>query len=284
MQYPRKDRSIRGAFVVLSSIALCAAPALASGPWLITDLGVRTFVISAQITEAHGPYEPFKVLFGMRGTDYPSEAQAEGRVVIGPGLEWVAGDSVHVGHVSPAWRGAKDHRWPVTLRASRPGTIPLHAVMHAAVGGGRIDEMDLAMDIAVDSMGIHAGLARIVREETVRHGQRYRCTARYLVPIDRPEDVVEDDIKVKPKATLKIPGSCPDSPPDGCDVVFVVFVDRSGGIVSLEPLPELTSVEAAKPAIIAAAARALRGWTFFPAMAGSRHVADWAHVRVHVTR
>lgn len=246
--------------------------------------GARTFYIFPQVTQCDASTGQFSILVSMRGIDYPPHAIAVGRIMLGPGMTLIAGDTLHVAHPSLAWNGPEDYRWSLTLRAQRGRAVELRAAMRAEVGDGRIDEMESQMQVHLDADGIHATVPRTVREETVRAGQRYRYGGKFLVPIDGPEFVTASDIKVHALPIKEVAATCPTCPADGSKVAFVAFVDPSGNVRSSRALQNRKPGEHLSPDMLAAAAKALSRWTFSPARAGTGPVADWAIVEVEFAR
>lgn len=246
--------------------------------------GTRTYSIFPQVTHSDASTGRLTFLVGMTGgASYPPGAVAAGRIVLGKGLTWVAGDTVHIAHLSPNWKGPEDWRWSVTVRADR-GQSELRTVMRVDVGAGRIDEMESTTTIFLDDQGLHTSVPQTVREETVRNGQRFRHGGEFLVPIDGPEYVTADDVEVRAAPTKEVPAICATCKSEEAKLTFVVFVDENGDLRSYRALGYGAGRAAPSPAALEAAALALRQWKFSPGKTGTRTVADYAIVQVEVKR
>lgn len=158
-----------------------ASPAFAWGP---RDQA-PSFVATIRLERAGGPREPFQVLIGLQGGNAHEDQAAVARVRLGPGLEFVSRDSFHVAHVSRFWKGAPDNFWRITMRSTRFGRSEIRVLMGVGVDADRKDEYECVLPIEVNSSGVHAGVERPVRAETIRNGVRYRYD-KSLIPIEGP--------------------------------------------------------------------------------------------------
>lgn len=268
---------VLGTAIVMTSSACGASP--------FGFEGTRRFAIFPRVTGTNATAGEVSIDVSMGGDmDYPAQTVALGTIVLGAGLTWVAGDTVHLAHVSPAWKGVTDNLWSVTIRVPVGESTNLRAVMRADLGQGRIDEMESTIRVVFDAAGIHTSVARTVREEMVRDGQRFRLGGRYAVPIDGPEYVTADEITVRPTPIKEVSARCPQCQKGDSKVTFVVFVDPAGNVHSYRALVNRTTGKGASAEVLDAAGQALRQWEFSPAKAGTRPIADWTIVELDVTQ
>jgi len=249
-----------------------------------TPEGARHFSIWLQRPfESGSPSEPFRILITMGGQYYRKDVVGTGTLRLGPGLSVVTGSLIHRGHVSKTWDGPEENSWVVVLRAHNKGSTWIRAVMTAKPTASRIDEMEMLLPIEITSDTLRFGVARAVRSETVRSGQRYRH-GWYLVPIERSEEVTSADIDQGVKVVHRVQGACPEGPVSVRELPFMVLVGRDGAMRSHRFLAGEGGAIGATPAMIQCAEAALKRWSFKPARARSRAVSDWTLVRVPVHR
>ena len=246
--------------------------------------GTPQFWIAPQLAESRGPLDPFTMIVSIGGIYYPSTVTGTGKLRPGKGLRCVSGDSVHVGHVSEAWKGARDNLWSIVFQAREMGSTEIRATLRIRATDDRIDEMEVRLPIEVDSTGIRAGISRTIRAETVRAGQRFRYGGSFLVPIDKPENITYVDIKKRARVVAAEDAICAECGGAERAVPFVVFVDPRGKIRSYRLLPWDRDGMDVSSAVVQSAGEALRQWKFSPASTRSRTVDDWIIVRVNVHR
>jgi hypothetical protein len=206
------------------------------------------------------------------------------RISIPDGIELVAGDTVSVAHVDRHSRRKTERVMELIIRPTRYGDYRIRGGLAIDAGEehGR-DETDFYLPLTIRADTLTYGRApRSTRYENVRHGQRYRYGGRYLVPIDSTQALLEEEITVKPKATVQQAASCHTCPgPLPTVVPFVVMVGADGRMRESRFL-DIQETGTIDPALIAAASHELASWQFEPARAGSLPVADYLVVRVPV--
>jgi len=202
---------------------------------------------------------------------------------LGPNLEWIAGDSVHVASLSRQGDVSGKDRWSADIRALVDGSTEIRGTISVKPGPDRVDEREVVLPVLVTNGVVTFGQQRRVRAETVRGGQRYRYGGEFLVPIDRSEEVSNPDIQEGVKVTRRIDAVCQTCPPDSVqELQFVVFVTRDGTVHSSRLLGEGLDAKGVVPAMLHAAKETLRQWEFTPSRTRSGPVADWTIVAVRV--
>jgi hypothetical protein len=219
------------------------------------------------------------VFFSMSG-DYSPHTVGEGVVRLGRGLDWVHGDSIHTGRVS-----SEDVRWYAAVLATEEGRTEIRARMTVHESRESVtDEMEIVLPVEVSRDSVVFGMARTVRAETVRAGQRYRLAGYIgLVPIEGPEEVTGPDIKERPQVLRKNSVVCWACPRDSTwNLPFVVMIDRDGRPRSAALLEGEVRTLGATPGMVQSAQNALTGWRFAPARTLAGPVADGMYVTVEM--
>jgi hypothetical protein len=259
-------------------LALCAP----GGYAYTAEEGVPQFAVSPQLDDPAGPPEAFRVVISMGGPDCGKSVLGRATIHLGPGLSWVSGDSVHVGHVSTLWDGPRDDTWAIVLNAASTGSTEIRASLTVDVGNAQVDEDEALLPIEVTADRVRAGIVKSVRHETIRHGRRYRYGGLFLVPIEGPEDFTSQGIVERARAVREEAAACPECKGKEQEVPFVVFIDSRGALHSYRPLSLAQEVSPPTPAMVSAAEEALKRWKFSPGRTRTRSVADWLVVRVRV--
>ena len=275
----------------IGAAAICAA-ALAILPIAAStaraDLGNEgepTFGIAGYFRTPPRLNEATSILVRVWGEDsYEQSITSVARISLPDGIELVTGDTVSVAHVHQRSRKHAGRVFQIVIRPVRPGHYTIRGWLGIDAGEERgTDESDfnLALDIGPDTVA-YARAPHPTRFENVRHGHRYRYAGRYLVPIDTTQALLEEEITHKAKPELREPAICPGCPgPLPTVVPFVVMVGSDGRIRESR-FVDMQEVGTMDPALIAAAAQAVKSWEFEPARAGDRAVADYLVVRVPV--
>jgi len=211
---------------------------------------------------------------------YDRNAIGIGRVTLGRGLQWVSGDSVHDARI-----GEVDSHWVIIARALGSEKTEFRASISVEKGGGGRDEMDAVLPLGFSQGNPEFGVAKEVRAETVRYGQRYRYGGEFLVPIDAPEEVGPGEIveRSSPRGIAEIVcTTCPRG--ESAQLPYAVFLDAAGKVRSLRYLRDEVAVSGKNisPEMIASAEKGIRGWAFNPGRTKSKSIADWCLVRVKV--
>lgn len=211
---------------------------------------------------------------------YDSTAVGEARLVLSPGLECVAGDTLFRSRVTSDPRDIRS----LVLRVRGNGAHTVRGIL--AVTGPNIgrDEAEVEAAITVLPDTVIVGACRQVRLEHIRGGQRYRYAGSYLVPIDDPENVTQDDILEagqRARAVQQATAKCTKCPTTTAEsMAWVVFLGANGHLMDARPL------DASKqdPDLVEAARAALDKWSFEPTRIRGKAVNDWLIVRVPITR
>ncbi len=111
------------------------------------------------------------------GGYYDSTAVGEVRIVIPRDVQLVAGDTL----IRTLVVGDPRRAFPLVIRPRWPGIYIISAVAAVSVPGIRVDESEVEISAEVRSDTTVLGTCRVVRQETVRGGQRYR----YAGPLPR---------------------------------------------------------------------------------------------------
>jgi len=215
------------------------------------------------------------------GPQYDSLAVGEARVRIPDGIEYRSGDTLRGVQISPySRRPPSDRRWTVAIRPERTGRFELEGRLRIAWrDSNRVDETEFVLPLEVRADSSRALAPRTVRYESTWKGRRFRYADGYFIPIDSSEALLESEIDPKPRVLSSHRAALPAgvaAPNEG--IPFRVVIAAGGRLVSSEPVedrggsPESRLVEAAR--------RSLERWTFAPARAHGRPVADYAIVRV----
>ena len=247
--------------------------------------GEPAFGISAYFVEAPRLLKPTPLLVRVWGEDsYLGPVVSVACVSVPPGIEVVSGDTVRVTHVSNRGRRQAERRSKIMIRPTELGSYIIRGTLRIDAGEDRgVDETEfvLSLEVRADTV-LYARAPRATRFENVRGGQRYRYAGRYLVPIDSTEALLEDEIDQKPKPGLQENALCLACHGPLPAVVPLVVMVGSDGVVRDTRYLDLDEEWAADPASVEAARRAVEKWTFEPARAGDRPVADYVVVRVPV--
>ena len=247
--------------------------------------GEPAFGISGYFKSPPRLDEPSPLLVRVWGEDaYDGPVTSVARIDVPDGIEVVSGDTVSVAHVSRRSRKHAGRVFQVMIRPVRPGSYVIRGRLAIDAGAERgADETDFLLSIEVrpDTV-IYARAPRATRFENVRGGQRYRYGGRYLVPIDSTEALLEDEITEKPRPLTQEAAFCPGcAAPLPTVVPFVAMVGSDGGLRESRFL-DMEEQGTIAPDAVGAASGALARWTFEPARAGGRPVADYVVVRVPV--
>jgi hypothetical protein len=267
--------------VALAILPIAASTARAQ----LGNEGEPAFGISGYFRTPPRLNEATTILVRVWGEDsYEQSITSVARISLPDGIELVSGDTVSVAHVYHHSRRHAERVFQLVIRPVRPGSYVIRGWLGIDAGEERgADESDfyLSLDIGPDTV-TYARAPRPTRFENVKHGQRYRYAGRYLVPIDSTQALLEEEITDKAKPELREPAICPNCPgPLPAVVPFVVMVGSDGRIRESR-FVDMQEEGTMDPALIAAAAQALKRWEFEPARAGDRAVADYVVVRVPV--
>jgi len=270
--------SLSAALIVLS----LGAPSARANPGAE---GEPAFGISGYFKSPPRLNAPSLLLVRVWGEDaYDRLVTSVARVSVPEGIEVVSGDTVSVDHVSRRSRRHAGRVLQIMIRPVTPGTYVIRGSLEIDAGAERgADETDflLPIDVRPDTV-IYARAPHATRFENVRGGQRYRYGGRYLVPIDSTEALLEDEITEKPKPLTQEAAVCPGcAVPLPTVVPFVAMVGSDGRLRESRFL-DLEEQGTIASDVVAAASGALARWTFEPARAGVRAVADYVVVRVPV--
>jgi len=277
----------RGATVAVCLLAALTALSL-EAPSARANPGAEgepAFGISGYFKSPPRLNEPSLLLVRVWGDDaYDRPVTSVARVSVPEGIEVVSGDTLSVAHVSRHSRRYAGRVLQIMIRPVRPGTYVIRGWLGIDAGAERgADETDFLLPIEVrpDTV-IYARAPRATRFENVRGGQRYRYGGRYLVPIDSTEALLEDEITAKPKPLTQEAALCPGcAAPLPTVVPFVAMVGSDGRLRESRFL-DMEEQGTIGSDVVAAASGALARWTFEPARAGGRPVADYVVVRVPV--
>jgi hypothetical protein len=207
-------------------------------------------------------------------SNYSDSARVVARIHLPPGVELVAGDTVHVGSALDS-----TGTWGVALRFRDSVAVELRGEVRIHHGLGVVDEGAFRFAISPGVTRMHAH-SEIVREEHVVQGRRYRYGGKYLVPIDAPQEVTQRLLTARgARARAMDPpgGSLTTRDRTGPDVLkVVVFVDGKGRAVSARVVAgqDASSQQSERARRVAMARR------YQPAQYRGRSVPDWVEVGV----
>lgn len=236
--------------------------------------GAERFSFGAWFTEAPKPGGSARLRITMRG-DYADTTVGVARIVLPPGVQLLGGDTLHRAH--PARPEAE---WEILIRPLIPGQQEIRGILWIN-DSGCIDEGEFVMPLNVRADTILGRQSTMVRTERVSGAQRYRYGGGYMVPIDGPEALMQDDINRGTKPKILKRGAAVDSLgriPSPMRVPFVVFIDPAGRLRDARPLGGIDR----NSYLVGLARAALQHWTFAPAVAKGRNVSDWLEVKVDV--
>lgn len=247
--------------------------------------GEPAFGISGYFKSPPRLDQPTSLLIRVWGEDaYDLPVTSVARISIPDGIEVLSGDTVSVARVSKRSRKRAERVFQLVIRPARYGSYLIRGWLGIDAGAERgADETDfiLPLEIQPDTV-IYARAPRVTRYENVRQGQRYRYGGPYLVPIDSTQALLEEEITLKPRATVQEAAHCSDCPaPLPIVVPFVVMVGSDGRVRETRFL-DIQEVGTIDPLVVTAAAEALARWQFEAARAKDRPVADHLVVRVPV--
>ncbi|HEY3217275.1 MAG TPA: hypothetical protein VGK93_12365 [Candidatus Eisenbacteria bacterium] len=219
------------------------------------------------------------VVLGLMVVDfagYPDSIGVEAHLDLPRTWELLAGDTTR----NMTTRG-RTIGWAVTVRPTVAGRFELRRRLRIDRGRFGFDEGEMRQTVDLRADSAIVDMSRDVRLETVRGGRRFRYGGLVLVPIDGPEDFVQDDLTDRARVLSRRSADCPrcsGSDPD--TVSWIVFVAPGGRVRNAR----LQSMVDSSSASVAATRSALGGWTFSPGRVGRRQVADWLIVHVPVAK
>ena len=219
--------------------------------------------------------QPARLRFSMAGR-VDTTAVGVAHVRLPEGLQLLSGDTLYRGHPQGSTR-----YWSIVVVPQRNGRFEITGTLAVTLGGKEtVDELDLALDFQVVGDSASVAPSRLTRAETVREGKRFRYGGKYLVPIEAPEQVTQDEIErsgTKANTKSSSRGRCANFGSKGVvEAEFVVFVSASGRVAGARPLRTLP------PPVERAAREALEGWVFEPTRIHGRPVSDWLQVTVTI--
>ncbi len=214
------------------------------------------------------------------GGSFDSTAVAEAHIAIPPGLLLVSGDTL----IRTPAVGDPGRHFMLAVRPSGTGLQVINGVLIVTGPhlGTEETEVELTMTVSPDTVVL--GGCRIVRQECVRGGQRYRYGGEFLVPIPHAERFIEDELMVatgrRPNIARQAVATCSVCPAGTHTTMsWVVFVGADGLVVDARPLDS-----GADPTVTAAARASLSTWNFTPALVRGLPVSDWVIVQVQVAK
>jgi len=197
------------------------------------------------------------------------------RVMLPAGIERVAG-----GTAMTVDMGSSHRPYTLIVRLVGNGAHVIRATMRVDLGRGIRDEAECELPIRVSPESVVVGRGRVVREERVQNGQRFRYGGSFMVPIDEAGFATELEIWTKgsrPAAVDAPPATCAECAA-GDSVRWVLFVDPAGKLRDARPLDD----DGGDAPRIKATRAALQRWTFESATIGGRTVVDWMIATVPV--
>lgn len=140
-------------------------------------------------------------------------------------------------------------------------------------------EQEVCLALPVDSLSGKGAMrtGRVVREEMIEHGRRYRTDEGVWVPVAKSERLLGGEIRVRGrKAAVLEELKDPAGAGEGTLLRAIVCVDSTGAVTRIMPSEHLDASTLQK---LTHAVEKLR---FTPGFVGGRRVADWVEVRVRI--
>jgi hypothetical protein len=258
--------------VSLAAFLACASSIFAS----VMSEGEPPFWFAAQFMGPPAADGTIRIGLSVGGF-YDNGVIGKVRLSIPPGLKVISGETL----LKCKMRD-EDRVHTLVLRPKGPGTYVIHGslVVHDVRIG--VDESELEVGVVVQSDTIIQQACRVIRQERVNDGHRYRFGESVMIPIEKSEQITQDQLLTfgkRPSVVHQEAARCLECPQAAPKTVkWVVFLDSKGNIRDMRPLAESTE---ATPEV-AASREALHSWTFSPATLSGRGVSDFIVVDVPV--
>ncbi len=265
--------------ILVTALACGGMPPVAQSPCSahVSMEGVPPFNFSALWLDRPRQDQPGRFIVFWEGT-YADTAVGRVSLHLPAGVELVSGDTAVAGHP-----GGEGFRWEVRVRCPNASPVLIRGEMWVNNAWFGVDEGEFELPCGSAPESLANGRSRMVREENVRRGQRFRYGGFFLVPIDSAQRVTEKEIGehgtkaqvlMSSPVVANISGAAP-----GDTLTSVVFVKPDGTVRDLRLFARYER-NAALVALIKA--EVSRTWRFQPAGLRGVRYDDWVLIRVPI--